>query len=238
MLHIITCLMLLALPGAAPDDVAAGEDSRFMPELPGITIDRDAGYIDIDAEVADRGDDWVELIACVKGTRDYEAVVVTEARPSHVHLALLTLELEPGKPMSWHKAEQGDDFVTEPATGPVLEVFYVMTDEEGNETEIPANAWVWNKQTGEVMDTNRWLFTGSRIMQQGEEHVYLADVNGTVVSVVNFGDDLLVRATDLTNQSDGGQWQAKADNIPPAGTALRLRLRPVPPEPLSDEPAP
>jgi len=230
---ITVCLTVLLLLAAPPE-----EDAAEQTGWPDITVNQEAGYIDIDVEVADRGGDWVELIACVKNTRDYEAIVVTEARPSHVHLALLTLGLEPGKPMSWHKAEGDDDFVTEPAQGPVVEVFYVLTDEQGSETEVPANEWVWNNRDEKMLGTNRWLFTGSRFMEQNGEPVYLADVNGTVVSIVNFGDDLVVRATDLTNQSDGGQWQARADNIPPAGTGLKLRLRPVQTVPLSDEKSP
>ncbi len=58
----------------------------------------------------------------------------------------------------------------------------------------------------------------------------MADEAGTIVSLVNFGDDLVVRQTDTTNDSDFQQLQINKELIPAYGSDLILRIRtPKPP---------
>ena len=258
--------------------VVSGADAKAAHRgtLPGVRIDREAGVIDIDAEVVYREGDWLELVACTPGTREYESLLRVRARPSHVHLALLTLGLEPGRPMSWREKPQGGYNVV-PPRGPRVAVEVVLPG-DGDAPDVadvsdaavvgaagrqgrvvPIHAWIVNQQTGEGLADNIWLFTGSEFVpanalgppdavsgdtegENGESvaadidantaaadtrPIYLADANGTVVSLVNFGDDLLARPTSRTNRDDDAQWNARPDALPPLGTAVKLRLRPI-----------
>lgn len=63
----------------------------------------------------------------------------------------------------------------------------------------------------------------------GMREIYLADLNGTVVSLVNFGDDVVCRATPLTDRDDGQAFAANVALVPPLGTAVKLRFRAAPP---------
>ena len=64
----------------------------------------------------------------------------------------------------------------------------------------------------EAQDTSRpSSLSDARVYQ---DEIYLADLNGSVISLVNFGDDLLTRHTKLTNQTDDGQWTANKAQIP------------------------
>jgi hypothetical protein len=118
-----------------------------------------------------------------------------------------------------------------------VEAYFVLDDEQAADGQrvIPANAWVVDQQTGQLLAANRWLFTGSHFMTWEGEQLYGADLNGTVVSLVHFGDDLLARAdTNQTDQSDNQQWNA-AEGVPGAGEAVRLRLVVVKVDPAGDD---
>ena len=201
-------------------------------KLPHIDVQLDAGYVDVAAQVVARDPDWLELLACTPNSREHEAVLTTAARPSHIHLALLMLGLEPGNPLKAEFTDDGTIKVTRPA-GPRVQVT-VVYEKDGKQVEHPANQWVVHRDTGEPLPSNVWLFTGSAIVEFDGQRVYMADVNGTVMSIVNFEDDLLAYDTELTNHNDGGQWKAATDLIPDNGTPVTLRLRP---EPKAEEPA-
>lgn len=89
---------------ASPDTSGLGTASQTEAQgeveaLPHLRIDRQANVLDLEAKVVLREGEWIELIACSPGTQEHESLVVVNARPSHIHLALLTLGLEPGKPL-------------------------------------------------------------------------------------------------------------------------------------------
>ncbi len=196
--------------------------------FPHMTINLADRTIDLDAAVVTRESDWIELLACSPESREYESILVTEARPSHIHLSLLMLGIEPGRPLSWRQTDTGYEILP-PAGDPVI--VSLLLPESGVKREIPAGNWIVNQQTGEMMTPSNWLFTGSAFADQADARVYKADLNGTVISLVNFGDDLLARPNRLMNHNDNQAWQANTAAIPPLGTEVTIRLRPAKPEP-------
>ena len=64
-------------------------------------------------------------------------------------------------------------------------------------------------------------------MEHEGKSVYLADLNGSILSLVHFGDELLARSTRLTRISDEEAWVSVSDKVPAVGTKVTLRLRPV-----------
>jgi hypothetical protein len=77
------------------------------------------------------------------------------------------------------------------------------------------------------LEGDAWIFAGSTMGENEGERIYYADLNGTVISLVNFGDDLLSRDTTMTNNDDDATWGPRTRMIPPVGTKVILRLRPV-----------
>lgn len=193
--------------------------------MPHIKVDVEKKTVDLEAKVNLREAKWLELLACTPGSRDHEAVLTTPARPSHIHLALLMIGLEPGAPMrSWR---EDDDVKSSPPRGsPVL--ISIITREGEVERETPANEWVVNQKTQQPMDASPWLFTGSEFFEVEGQRVYRADANGTTISLVNFLDDLLARDTPMTNNDDDATWGCHTAVIPPVGTAVTIRMRPAP----------
>ena len=193
----------------------------------GVTINAEAKHVDISATVCLRRGDFLEMFACTKDTREHESILVVDAAPSTMHLGLLLLGLEPGKPLSYDRDFDPPKLV--PATGPEVEVFIVVKADDV-EREIPANRWVQDNKTKEMKKGNTWLFAGSQFAEFQDKQVYQADLNGSAISLVNFGDDLLTLPNELTdaNDSHAKVWAPRTDAIPKVGTKVVIRLKPKP----------
>lgn len=209
-------------PAEPPSSRPAPPDEQSLAH---VKIDRERRTIDLDAQVILREGGWLELLACSPGTRTHESLLVVHAKPSHVHLALVMLGLEPGTPMRWRQV--GDQYQVEPATGPTVAVTIVTTDRAGAEVETPASQWVISRQTDQALPDNTWLFTGSSFDDTTDPPTYRGDVEGSVLSLVQFGDEVLARPTQTTNQTDQGMLIPNTQAIPPVGTNVVIRLRPT-----------
>ncbi len=225
-LLLTTSLILLAAGQEHPP--TPPEADPAPPGLPHIRIDRDKKTVDFDARVILREGEWLELLVCSPRTREHEAILVTDAKPSHLHLAMLTIGLKPGRPMWWERTET--ELHPHPPMGDEVEVA-ILVEKDGQTLEHPAAHWIIHGETREKMPDSRFLFTGSRFREVQGQRVYLADYEGTVLSLVNFGDDLLVRRTDEQGGQDHGNpdWVPNTELIPPVGTTVVIRLRPATP---------
>lgn len=224
---VFLCLMA-AVPARAQAPAAtrpASQPSTQPASLPHIRVDRDTRTVDLDAKVILREGKWIELLACTPGTRDHEAILTIPARPSHIHLALLMIGLRPGTPLKWTR--NGDEVVVTKPTGAPVAVSIVFR-KDGKEIETPANEWVMNQKTSKNLEDNVWLFAGSTFVEFDGQKVYQSDASGTIISLVNFGDDLLTRPSTMTNNDDDSTWGVDSKHIPEVGTAVKVRLRPAP----------
>lgn len=215
--------LLMACSTLSADETEKKPEGKA--ELPGVTIDREAGHVDVAAEVVLRDGEWLELLACTPGTREHESILTVDAAPRNIHMGLLLLGLEPGKPLTWDKAEEGE-FVIDPPTGPEVAVSLIY-EKDGETKTVAANQWIVNQQTGKLLEGDRWLFVGSRWEEFDGKKVYMADPNGSVLSLVNFGDEVLTRDTKVTRDNDEKAWDANTPVIPEVGTAVTIRLTPV-----------
>ena len=208
-----------------PKDAVAAAIEEVNKQDNGITINREKFYVDVQAKVCLNAGEFLEMFACTKDTREHESIVVLDAMPSTMHLGLLLLGLEPGKPLSYDMKFDPPKLV--PATGPKVKVYIVQTV-EGKEVETPANEWVKDNKTGEKMGNNTWLFAGSVTTTYQDAPLYLADINGSAISLVNFGDDMLTLDNQMThdNASHDKVWAPNTPAIPKVGTKVIIRLRP------------
>lgn len=207
-------------------DVGGTDDGA---PLPHIFMDEVARTVDIDATVVLREGAWLELLACLPGTRTHESILTVKARPSHIHLALMALGVMPGTPLRWVK-QPGGGLTPVAPTGQGVRVS-IMVPVAGRPMEVPASRWVLNKLTGEAIEGDVWVFAGSRVDGGADpargESPYRADSEGSVISIVNFGDEVLARPTATTDKDDDGAYVPWTERIPAVGTPVMIRLRPV-----------
>ncbi|MCH7814560.1 MAG: hypothetical protein IID40_11140, partial [Planctomycetes bacterium] len=158
-----------------------------------------------------------ELLACSPRTREHESILRVEARPLHIFQALGLIGLEAGSPAAY-------DATTErvvPARGQplLLEVRYEVDGKTRTD-----NVWDWliNAETKKTPQPQPWTFCGSRHFPGG---TFGADVDGTVVCVVDF-DTALISLPESHSADNALLWvAANTARIPPVGTECTLLIR-------------
>jgi hypothetical protein len=209
-------------------------------EMPGVKINLDEWSVDVDASVCeDFG--LLEVIACLKDTRDHESVVRTEAKPSHIHTALLLLGARPGSPAMQQMLE-GDPprFRNILPSGSPVDVYLVVKDEEGVATERPVNEFIIraseeydavgqpvpeDDKKKENFPTHTFLFAGSVLLPTKGDgpRRYLADTEGNIISISTFGDELLCLPDIHDKSNESLVWEADSDLLKEGPVILRLR---------------
>jgi len=77
----------------------------------------------------------LELLVCLKRTKEHEAILALDAQAKIVHAGLLAIGAQPGSPVRWQPDYQ-------PASGQQIDIFFTWTDEQGKLHRDPAQSWV------------------------------------------------------------------------------------------------
>jgi len=226
------CTAAVVLTTAAVVVAPAGAEPVEM--FPGVHVDRDAKTVEFAGEVpikADVGDDTVvflEVMVCLRDTKEHEALVVTDVRPSHVHAALLTLALEPGAPGGWRQF--GDSVRGYPPHGPDVRVEFIVDG-----VAHPAASWVARDDGPGELEDQPWVFAGSQFVDRGRGEMYDADGTGVLVGLTTFGSEVLAYPTLYSHDSaiEEPVWIADTQATPDLDTPVTVRLT-VPEAPGAD----
>jgi hypothetical protein len=224
-------------PGSAGGATNATLQSALQQlKFPGVTINVQERCVDVESSVClHRG--TLELVACTKGTKEHESIVVIEAKPVHIHTALLLLGAQPGSPaMRQQLADQAERWIDVPPRGGPVDVFLVFKGKEGKMLDHPISDFIApsNKRPDDSASadqarfpTHTFLFAGSVLYGDGPgPRRYLSDQSGNVISLSTFGDELLCLPAIHSQNNDALMWQVNATNLPAVGSNVTLRLRP------------
>ncbi len=241
--HCVTrvCILLLTLGLLVPSSgLAQTDEGPNELKLPGLVIHVQENHVDVEATVC-LAEGYLEVIACTKGSREHESLVVVAAKPQHIHAALLLIGAEPGHPaMRKPTDETNERWVDLPPRGERIEVRLVTVDAKGKQTEHLLSEFV----TDEGQDVEQplahpadqpedravfpstFLFAGSHIAQsEAGERIYLADQSGNVMSVSTFGDEVLCLPGEHSHDNASLIWRVNPQTVPAVGTKVTLRLR-------------
>lgn len=210
----IFLLVLLTLPVTADD------------ELPPTTVPSKLPFIDVDipnrrlkvACEAINAEGPLEFLAVVSGTNEHEAVLRTQARPSHIHLGLLMLGMQSGKPL--RPSPEADAWLA--PEGPLLQI-EVEFERDGRTVRQPAWQMFRSLEDHQAMPPQRWIFVGSQVTGGR----YGADLTGYVVSIVNFELSLIDVPQLASSSNELLEFELDPRNAPPKGAAVTLILSPV-----------
>ena len=158
------------------------------------------------------------------------------------HAALLLLGANNGNPaMSKPVDAQGERWVHLPPRGDPVGVYLVFEDKDGKMIEHPISDFVARPEKRpdefagdegrgdeeEGKFPNTFLFAGSQLRHNGPgPRTYLADVSGSVISIVTFGDELPCLPGMHSKDNEALMWQIGATTLPKVGSKVTLRLRP------------
>ena len=224
---------------------AEGQQGQIV-KLPGLVIDRAQGWVDLTATIClDHG--FLELVACTKGSKEHESIVVLDARPVHLHTALLLLGANNGNPaMRKQVGETQKRWVDLPPRGDPIDAYLVLPDAEGKLRERPLSDFIVHATNGEEDAAggqrggqssasaqparkfpHTFLFAGSHLLDKDQgPRQYLADLSGHVISIATFGDEVLCLPSVHSKVNGALEWQVDSTHLPDVGTKVTLRLRP------------
>lgn len=197
---------------------------------------------------------FLESIACTRDTREHESLLVTLAKPSHIHAALLIIGLKPGTPGGW-KFENNKLTPVDP-TGTRLAIQFVFDDPAGSQRTAEPAQWVVNAGDNRPLLSTLaernpgrpapgWVFAGSRLVQHKDRasglsrEVYDADESGTLIGLTAFGSETIAFSQTISPDAatDAPEWIACFDCPSPAqttapppipargGTPIRVRIQ-------------
>jgi hypothetical protein len=202
---------------AKPGGLGEPNLTRLSPNFD-IWIDPKRKIVVVDGKVVLR-EGFLEMFACIKGTKEHESIVAVNSNAQFIHAGLMAVGAEPGSPVT---------FVPEykPATGPVVDVWVLWKDEQGKNQRVRAQEWIQQTKTNKPME-HSWVFAGSRIhVDEGTgKRYYLAD-GGDVICVSNFTSAMLDLPVESSQSNADLTFKAFTERIPPIGTPVRLVLEP------------
>jgi hypothetical protein len=184
---------------------------------PGILIDWGEKVVELEAAVVLR-QGMLELFACTPHTREHESIVVVQGRPLHIFQAMGLIGLEPGAPVRYDEEKQE----WRPAHGERLkiDVRYVV---DGRTRTVPLRAWLHDVARDKPPSDLTWVFAGSGFY--GADKRFMADIEGTIITVVNFGS-ALIALDALHSDANAELWLgANTERIPARGTKCTLLIR-------------
>src|SRR5256885_15726184 len=103
---VLVTLRIFALAAcAAPAGAAAATGPATKAadgELPHVQVDVKKKQVRIEGESCNAHQDvGLEFFCVATGTNEYESVLASRVKASHLHVALLMIGLEPGEPVKW-----------------------------------------------------------------------------------------------------------------------------------------
>jgi hypothetical protein len=203
---------------------------RVVHPFEGVTVIPDVHEVHVDS-VSCLDEGYLEQIACSPHTREHESLVVTKVRPSEVHAALLMAGLSPGSPGRW--IYETDSYSVIAPKGDSVDVFVRYANVQGSKIEEPVQNWMREvTKTGFLpFPPGVWVFGGSRFESNPEfmgpgEH-YVADMTGSIIGLVTFGDEVVGFARVMPDSADVSEpvWEVDPERVPPIGTPVTLILR-------------
>lgn len=165
-------------------------------------------------------DGVLEHLMCLKGTKEHEAIIATDAAPKAIHTALLLTGAEAGHPVQFVPK-----FV--PPAGTPLKIEFLWR-QDGELKRSDARQWVRDEKTKAPLRID-WVFAGSLLYEDPvtKKTRYAAE-EGDLITVANFASAILDLPIDSSaNDADRG-FTAYTARIPPLGTEVFVALSPRP----------
>ena len=196
----------------------------------GLSINQISGEVMVHGKVAIR-QGFLEQLVCCKGTREHESLIVVNVAASHIHAALLAVGAHAGHPGIWSRdTSTANDLKLEPPAGDLVSV-RVEYVSDGVTHRHDLGEWIEDARHQDQFKSI-FVFAGSHFEPDGRGgQRYTADVTGSIVGLVTFGDELVAYAKVIPDQADIAtpRWQANTARIPPEASDVVLILKAITP---------
>lgn len=225
-------LFLAALPALAqeaPRFQAPKEVGPGLYEVGTVRIDKNANAVTVPAKV-NMVDGLVEYLCVTSKGSTHESVLVSDAGPQNVHVAMLLLGAKGTAPKEGQQAPGQIDaeYLAKlpKLVGDRVSLSVRWKDKEGKEQTAPAERWIMqrivakNKPAKETpMSDGPWLYNGS-FLHEGR---FVAEGQGVYAAVNTFPSALINNPRPGAN--DDKLWFANQKAMPPVGTPVDFVIK-------------
>lgn len=174
----------------------------------------------------------LEYVACGTQGKLHESVLEVLAEPSHIHLGLLLIGLEPRK---YNQPADPYEVPKMIAEGGRVELEMHWTDPtSGAEKSGPPVVWLYDRKEKGAPPKQAWFFEGSQFWNNR----YVADVERSIVSLIPDRNAVITIGDDAGNpyRGDAQGYEVYKDVIPPNGTPVKVTAKVFGFEPPTVEP--
>jgi hypothetical protein len=171
----------------------------------------------------------LEHLMCLKGTKEHEAILATDAAASLIHAALLATGAKPGHPVRFLPK-------FEPPAGSAIGIEFTWR-QDGKIQHSDARQWVRDEKAKAPLAID-WVFAGSELYEDPvtKKTHYAAD-EGDVITVANFASAILDLPIASSASDADRVYVTNTEKIPALGTEVFVSLGPRPLKP-KENPSP
>tara|TARA_R110002094_G_scaffold28773_4_gene41742 strand:- start:931 stop:1770 length:840 start_codon:yes stop_codon:yes gene_type:complete len=222
-----------------PDPQAMLKEVMESFKKEGIKIDPKARTVTIPA-VVNRSQDPIEYLLIHRRGKKHESVFITECKPSILNAALLMIGLEKGKNATFvekkpaptlEEVQNGaDPLIVTPPKGKPFYMTARWTTPEKKVVEHCVEDLMFELSTQEPMGRCEWIFLGGRMAQlyKGDPEVYIADLEGNLISVCYLSPDNHLGTMSHERARDDQNWWTTT-KLPEPGTAIEFIFHAIEP---------
>ena len=155
----------------------------------------------------------LEFFAVGKLGKTHESLIMLDAEPMHIQVALLRLNLNPGMNLT----VEGDPHLP---TGDPMELWVEW--ERGDQIiRHRAEELVWNAMTKQPMQQTHWVFTGGRFIR----NQFTAQLFHNIIAVYRDPDSIFNHP--LPGGTDDRTYRVNTDVVPAKATPVRIIARQI-----------
>jgi hypothetical protein len=236
-LALVITLALAAPPADAPRAKSEAKDmadaGTILPDPswkalgPSLWFDPKGRSLIVRARVVFR-EGPLEHLLCLKGTKEHEAILATDAAPYQIQAGLLATGARKGEPVKFLP-----EFVA-PSGSPIA--IELQWRQGGQTRTADARDWIRDERAKAPLKID-WVFAGSELIDvPGSDKPAFAADDGDLITVVNFSSAILDLPFASTASDADRLFVANTDLIPPRGTTVLMTLRPRPAPPAPPRP--
>lgn len=200
-------------PGAPP--VERIDKYRFR--VGTVEVDRQTRTVRVPARL-NMKEGILEYFAVSTYGKLHESVLELFAEPSHIHLGLILVGLEPAK---YVQDPQVGRKVVKPGSRVRMMVEW-ESPETKKLTRLSAEDWLYNRKTDSSPKSRSWAFSGS-FFYNGQ---YAADTDRSVVALIPDGTAVIGNVADDGNPYRGDDlgYEVYRERVPPVGTPVAFLI--------------